>query len=279
MEEEIQLLESYFCQPGEFTKEVGIDNSNAVTYSLYINYPIQIYNSKLNVQFRLSITGDDIRQNLCTNKSFSLLTTSPTTTTTTKTTVTSNFKSREFLSEFKKLLLDHIERLSDGDDGLSLFTICIWIKENIQDFLNKKYLKLQEIVSSEKTLELDTFYSTIIKLDHIRSKKRYSKFLQAASKNLALDIELLEAERLIFLKVISQSEEAAKDFVKTLRTSLVDVDSTGKPCKERMSEMLTISLLTEKPKEFSIAFKQQHFENVNQICRYFENFGLNIEIQ
>lgn len=287
MEEEIQMLESYFCQSGEFTKEVEYNSANACLYSLCIKYPINYWNETINVFLSLSITGEDVRSSsLFTNKNFSLTSNfADDSTSSTNSASHNDFKIRKFLSRFKKYLLDYIETESANEE-LSLFTICIWIQENLQSFLDQNYdIQPSELLSfspkegpkhKEEDSEHDIFYGVVIKLDHIRSKKRYFKFLQGTSRNLSLDIELIEVGRLLFLKVVSQNEDDAKEFIKTLRTTLVDIDSTGKPCKERMAEVLILSPLGRKPEQFSIDFKHTTFENTEQVYTYFRTFGLNI---
>lgn len=284
MDEEIQMLESYFCQHGEFTKKIEYNSNNTRIYSLCINYPVQFFYEKINVLLSLSITGNDIRQNFVINKNFSLTTTANSSNTNKTITITvrhNDFKSRDFLSSFKKYMLDYIDTYN-ADEELSLLTICIWIQENLQIFLNQNYdfgqpSEFTELPSSStEGTGHNKFYGAVIKLDHIRSKKRYFKFLQGTCRNLSLDIELIEVGRLLFLKVISQNEDNLKEFIKRLRTTLVDVDCTGKPCKERMAEVLTMAPLGKKPEKFSIDFKQQTFENVDQAHIYFISLGLTI---
>ena len=269
MEVDLQMLESYFCKPGEFLKD---------TETVCINYPIVLTNDTINIQFRLSLITDDLQSNLNVNRNFSL------TTTTTQLDV-KTFPSREILSDFKILLIHYIEDLAN-DKNLSLFNVCLWVQQNLQAFVNEKYAHfvVEKNVPGKKACtacdntNADLFYGSITKLDHIRSRKRYLKFLQATSKNLSLDIELLETSRLIFLKVISQgNEEGIKDFNKTLRTSLVDVDRDGKPCKERMSEVLSATTqLNMKAHSFSISFNQHEFESIDEICNYLKKFGFEI---
>ena len=225
MEDEIVMLESYFCKPGEFSKEINIASSE---FTLKINLSLKIFDQEYTVNFILRIQSDDLKWNFVENQNNLSL-------------QCINIK-RETLLTFKKLVIQEIDVLFK-EKNLSLFNICTWISDNLPNYLKKA---LEEKCTTSDTAEVKhvvkqckeltpekptcKLYAIIlIQLDHIRSRKRYLKFLQSTSRLLHISIELLEFRKKILLKVIGNSDIAIKNFIKSLKTTLVDIDSNGQP--------------------------------------------------
>ncbi|XP_020510149.2 RWD domain-containing protein 3 [Labrus bergylta] len=79
-------------------------------------------------------------------------------------------------------------------------------------------------------------WTAVLSLDHIRSRNRYVGLLERWSQQLQLTGRVLLGRSIL---VILQGERAnIKEFCRLLKTVKVDVDSSGKKCKERMMKVL-----------------------------------------
>ena len=84
----------------------------------------------------------------------------------------------------------------------------------------------------------------IIKVDHIRNLSRYKKHLSCFASRTNVKCLLFLAPRKICF-VLEGELENVKTYMKLYKSEHVDVDSKGKPCKERMSNVCQmISLVT-----------------------------------
>lgn len=82
----------------------------------------------------------------------------------------------------------------------------------------------------------------LIELDHMRDVKGYSQTLAKWTKQLGLSGRLVftrgyQLPRGVLILVIGE-ECQTREFEKRLRTTKVDVDSQGRPCKEKMLRIL-----------------------------------------
>ncbi|XP_022598414.1 RWD domain-containing protein 3 isoform X2 [Seriola dumerili] len=95
-------------------------------------------------------------------------------------------------------------------------------------------------------------WTAVLSLDHIRSRSRYIGLLERWSQQLQLPGRLLLGQSIL---VILQGARAdIKEFCRLLKTVKVDVDSSGKKCKERM-----MKVLIETPSHSSCGHGLQRF--------------------
>ncbi|XP_035229946.1 RWD domain-containing protein 3-like [Stegodyphus dumicola] len=108
-------------------------------------------------------------------------------------------------------------------------------------------IKLQQILEEKKMKEnlkcktlmprTQEFFFVVILIDHMRNKNKYSKLLTSWVSELDLHGALIFCQRWIFL-ILQNSKKNIKEFITRLRTVPIDVDSSGKPCKEKMCKIL-----------------------------------------
>ncbi|KFM66882.1 RWD domain-containing protein 3, partial [Stegodyphus mimosarum] len=106
----------------------------------------------------------------------------------------------------------------------------------LQQILEEK--KMKETLKS-KTLMLRTqdYFLAVIQIDHMRNKNKYSKLLTSWVSELDLHGALIFCQRWIFL-ILQNSKKNIKEFITRLKIVPIDVDSSGKPCKEKMCKIL-----------------------------------------
>lgn len=90
-------------------------------------------------------------------------------------------------------------------------------------------------------------WAAVLLLDHIRSRNRYIGLLERWSHQLKLTGRLLLGQSI--LVILQGSKPDIKEFCRRLKTVKVDVDSSGRKCKERMMKILI---------ETSWSFSRQH---------------------
>ena len=91
----------------------------------------------------------------------------------------------------------------------------------------------------------------IAKLDHMRNEQKYFKLLNSWAKELALYGKVLHTgPHSIYVVIIGVNDSggaSVSEFLKRWRTQNVDVDSQGRPCKERLLSVLCQQQLSGCP--------------------------------
>ena len=72
----------------------------------------------------------------------------------------------------------------------------------------------------------------------MRSKAKYLKALQAWASELSIHGKIVDKGRHSIVSALVGREKDITEFLKRWKSEKVDVDSRGKPCKERMMEVL-----------------------------------------
>jgi len=137
-----------------------------------------------------------------------------------------------------------------------------------------EHLKIVEEQRSSVGIELRKSNVTLIEIDHMRNQTKYVKYLQAWASQLSISLLILHLEFLskhwILLNYTEDNE--LKQFMKNLKTQNVDVDSKGKPCKERLSTILcSRSSLTNFLKE---NFKEENVQSKSDLQSILKQMNL-----
>ena len=91
-------------------------------------------------------------------------------------------------------------------------------------------------------------YTCIIQLDHMRDKRKYIKIIERWSNDLHINGTIIfYGKTKIFLVLIGE-EKNLNRFQQLLKTNNVDIDSRGRPCKEKLSKVLCCELLQQSPR-------------------------------
>ena len=105
-----------------------------------------------------------------------------------------------------------------------------WLKDNTWNYVINSSTALKSLDSEKRT-------TCLLQLDHMRSKSRYIKHLQSFAKELNVGGYLIFVKRFIFL-ILHGNLSSVNEFMVKLKCQKVDVDSSGHPCKEKMSKVL-----------------------------------------
>ncbi|XP_042345261.1 LOW QUALITY PROTEIN: RWD domain-containing protein 3-like [Plectropomus leopardus] len=110
----------------------------------------------------------------------------------------------------------------------------------------------EDVKEGEKEEE----WTAVLSLDHIRSRNRYISLLERWTQQLQLTGRLLLGRSI--LVILQGARPDIKEFCRLLKTVKVDVDSSGRKCKERM-----MKVLIERPSSPSSGQRLQGFEVKN----------------
>ena len=224
-EDEISLLQSYFCKPGEFDvkKMNGIKGNGE--YIIKLTNEVKLSKApSIIIEMQLSLSYKGGCCFLTSNPlhiSFNQL---------------KGNANKKQLEHFKELVLAHKQLLLQNEE-FSLFSFITWISDEIEKLGESTLVNdiPEGDLISNPNKEL-CLYGCLMKLDHIRSTTRYYKFFKEAANQFQVNIKLIRCKKLIYILVCG-SDVSLKEYIKGHRTSLVDVDSNGKPCKERMLQI------------------------------------------
>ena len=242
--EEIDTLRAIFCQDGEFCLHSDLDslheaNAYSISFSINVNVNVQTayspssaasssvaYKEPKTVNLVLSVSIDCKYPDELESIS-----------------VTSTDMTRAEVDTLKAGLVQYIGRCFKGRGEPMILDIVQWMKENTERFIVKGKERIHAIhqqssgaeeqgkpnVSSEKCF--------VLKLDHMRAKQKYKKTIISWMNELNLYGRLIFFKKSIWI-VVYGKHETIREYIKLHRSQNVDVDSGGRPCKERMMSIL-----------------------------------------
>ncbi|CAF1257359.1 unnamed protein product [Rotaria sordida] len=124
----------------------------------------------------------------------------------------------------------------------------------------------KEIIQVQQCLS-----SFLMKIDHMRSPNIYMKHLYQWTNELNITGRVLIIPHNIFI-LIEGKNENLKKFIIKLKTETVDIDSRGRPCKERL--LTQIVELNNHISKFN-NFEKIEFNNQNELELYLIKFEYN----
>nr|XP_055197324.1 RWD domain-containing protein 3 isoform X2 [Nyctereutes procyonoides] len=152
--------------------------------------------------------------------------------------------------------------------------LVLWIQQNLRHILNQ----LETGSGSEKctfatgmTVE-DGLWITLLHLDHMRAKTKYVKTVEKWASDLKLTGRLMFMGKIILI-LLQGDRSNIKEYLILQKTSKVDVDSSGKKCKEKMISVLFETKVQTEHKRF-LAFEVKEYSSLDELQKEFETAGL-----
>ncbi|KAK7495117.1 hypothetical protein BaRGS_00013757 [Batillaria attramentaria] len=231
-EEELEAIQAIYCRPGELSVSQGLDESRQVTLQLSSE-------SDSDDVGRLPSLTAELRLLLPASYPAAVPTIS----------VFSDHLTRNDLSQLRTTLCQCAEQ-NLGQPALM----------DIISLATEELLKLRAANHSRESKDTPSVGNkaspqtvpggesgdpsgtscdrvVLLHLDHMRAKAQYVKLIRKWVADLSLTGRLIFCQRLIL--IVLQGESASiKEYIVRQRTSNVDVDSRGHPCKERMLSVL-----------------------------------------
>ncbi|XP_072610649.1 RWD domain-containing protein 3 isoform X1 [Vulpes vulpes] len=152
--------------------------------------------------------------------------------------------------------------------------LVLWIQQNLRHILNQ----LETGSGSEKctfatgmTVD-DGLWITLLHLDHMRAKTKYVKTVEKWASDLKLTGRLMFMGKIILI-LLQGDRSNIKEYLILQKTSKVDVDSSGKKCKEKMISVLFETKVQTEHKRF-LAFEVKEYSSLDELQKEFETAGL-----
>ena len=255
--EEVGILQSIFCQDDEFQMHTDLeslrdDQEYSITFSIniYLNCE-EAFQQEINSGDSLGPLGA-LWPNQPSTTTKSCVFTVTLDSKYPKEVQNISLKSTNFtnskLKEMKSELWKYLEQLlveNDGKEMPIIMDLIQWIKDNYYKFVQQSSssssLVAQRGGGAQNNAELSK--CVLLKLDHMRSKQKYRKLIVKFANEFVLSGRLLFYGKMIWIILYGKSENI-REYLKWHKTGNVDVDSSGKPCKERM-----MTVLLEKEQE------------------------------
>ncbi|XP_041064362.1 RWD domain-containing protein 3 isoform X1 [Carcharodon carcharias] len=133
--------------------------------------------------------------------------------------------------------------------------------------------KVNESDNSQQQCNADeAVWVALVHLDHMRAKAKYIKSIEKWTSDLRLGGRLMFMGKLILI-LLQGERKAIKDYLVLQKTSKVDVDSSGKRCKEKMISVLCEEKLQAGQLRLT-RFAVKEFTSGAELHQEFEALGL-----
>ncbi|XP_073705649.1 RWD domain-containing protein 3 [Garra rufa] len=175
--------------------------------------------------------------------------------------ITSSHLSRKQCQDLKKHLLDTARSLPPEP---MVHDLMLWLQENFSDLVKTSSCDSAEIRPEET-------WTALLHLDHMRSKAKYIQLIEKWASELCLTGRLFTGKPILIL--LQGTKENIKEYMHLQKTVKVDVDSSGKRCKEKM-----MSVLCEIPQPeeqlMMTTFEVKDILSLDDLKREFDLIGL-----
>ncbi|XP_056596719.1 RWD domain-containing protein 3 isoform X1 [Triplophysa dalaica] len=178
--------------------------------------------------------------------------------------ISSSHLSRKQCRDLRNSLLDTARSLPAEP---MVHDLILWLQENFSDLINTAGCHSAEI---RPELE-DESWMALLLIDHMRSKAKYIKLIEKWTSELCLSGRLFMGKLILIL--LQGTKENIKEYIHLQRTVKVDVDSSGKRCKEKMMSVLC-EIPSSEENILMTTFEVKDILSLDELKREFELVGL-----
>lgn len=146
--------------------------------------------------------------------------------------------------------------------------LILWLQENFSDLIKTTSCHSDEI----RPDIIDKSWTALLHLDHMRSKAKYIKLIEKWASDLSLTGRLFMGKLILIL--LQGTKENIKEYIHLQKTVKVDVDSSGKRCKEKMMSVLC-EIPQSEEKILMSTFEVKDILSLDDLKREFDFVGLN----
>ncbi|NXO81145.1 RWDD3 protein, partial [Sitta europaea] len=169
----------------------------------------------------------------------------------------------------EKLLEQAKQHLSEP----MVHNLILWVQQHLKDVIKQsaKISVCKEKTTLSKGTE-DGIWMLLVHLDHMRAKAKYVKTVEKWASNLRLTGRLMFMGKIILI-LLQGDRSSIKEYLILQKTSKVDVDSSGKKCKEKMMRVLCETEVQSQHKRFQ-TFEIKEYLTLEELQKEFETAGL-----
>ncbi|KAG5214995.1 hypothetical protein JEQ12_000571 [Ovis aries] len=185
--------------------------------------------------------------------------------------VNSNHLTRAQCEIVKEKLLEQAETLLSEP---MVHELVLWIQQNLRHILEHPEAGGGgEKCSSAASMTVDDgLWMTLLHLDHMRAKAKYVRTVEKWASDLRLTGRLMFMGKIILI-LLQGDRNDIKEYLILQKTCKVDVDSSGKKCKEKMMSVLFETKVQTEHKRF-LAFEVKEYSSLDELQKEFETTGL-----
>ncbi|XP_004263103.1 RWD domain-containing protein 3 isoform X1 [Orcinus orca] len=171
----------------------------------------------------------------------------------------------------KEKLLEQAETLLSEP---MVHELVLWIQQNLRHILRRPEAGggSEKCTSAASTTVDDGLWMTLLHLDHMRAKTKYVKSVEKWASDLRLTGRLMFMGKVILI-LLQGDRNNIKEYLILQKTCKVDVDSSGKKCKEKMISVLFEAKVQTEHKRF-LAFEVKEYSSLDELQKEFETAGL-----
>ncbi|XP_053447009.1 RWD domain-containing protein 3 isoform X2 [Nycticebus coucang] len=171
----------------------------------------------------------------------------------------------------KEKLLEQAENLLSEP---MVHELVLWIQQNLGSVLTQPETGSgsEKCAFPTSTTVEDGLWMTLLHLDHMRAKTKYVKTVEKWASDLRLTGRLMFLGKIILI-LLQGDRSSIKEYLILQKTSKVDVDSSGKKCKEKMISVLFETEVQTEHKRF-LAFEVKEYSALDELQKEFETAGL-----
>ncbi|XP_021566414.1 RWD domain-containing protein 3 [Carlito syrichta] len=167
--------------------------------------------------------------------------------------------------------------LQQAEDLLSepmVHRLVLWMQQNLRHILSQTEAGSSsgKCAFSTSTTVDDGLWMTLLHLDHMRAKTKYVKTVEKWASDLRLTGRLMFMGKIILI-LLQGDRHNIKEYLILQKSSKVDVDSSGKKCKEKMISVLFETKAQTEHKRF-LAFEVKEYSALDELQKEFETAGL-----
>uniref|UniRef100_A0A8C8S5P4 RWD domain-containing protein 3 n=1 Tax=Pelusios castaneus TaxID=367368 RepID=A0A8C8S5P4_9SAUR len=186
--------------------------------------------------------------------------------------INSDQLTRAQCKDVKERLLEQAKRhLSEP----MVHELVLWIQQNLKHIIGQSETSVcnEKSTLSTCTSTEDGIWTVLLHLDHMRAKAKYVKTVEEWTSNLRLTGRLMFMGKIILI-LLQGERTSIKEYLILQKTSKVDVDSSGKKCKEKMISVLCETKVQTEYKRYNLAFEVKEFSTLDELQKEFEAAGL-----
>uniref|UniRef100_A0ACB8F3H0 RWD domain-containing protein 3 n=2 Tax=Sphaerodactylus townsendi TaxID=933632 RepID=A0ACB8F3H0_9SAUR len=152
--------------------------------------------------------------------------------------------------------------------------LILWIQHNLKYVVQQDKTSAcsgESMLSTEATTD-NAVSTVLLHLDHMRAKGKYVKTLEKWCADLKLTGRVMFMGKMIFI-LLQGDKSSIKEYMVLQKTSKVDVDSSGKKCKEKMISVLFETKAQTEDRRFQ-AFEVKEYSTLDELQNEFKAAGL-----
>ncbi|RLW05707.1 hypothetical protein DV515_00004953 [Chloebia gouldiae] len=167
----------------------------------------------------------------------------------------------------EKLLEEAKKHLSEP----MVHDLILWVQQHLKEVIKQSAAACNEKTTLSKGTE-DGIWMLLLHLDHMRAKAKYVKTVEKWASNLRLTGRLMFMGKIILI-LLQGDRSSIKEYLVLQKTSKVDVDSSGKKCKEKMMRVLCETEVQSQHKRFQ-TFEVKEYSALEELQKEFETAEL-----